>query len=71
MSTSLKKAQAAITEQSYENRSQKKMGPFNWTSINFSTNEWNFFDLSLKEAASLSSFKRNLSKVTLKVPVNK
>ena len=41
-----------------------------WTSINFAANEWNSLDLSLREDASLSSFKQNLSKVTLKIPVN-
>ena len=42
-----------------------------WTSNTFAANEWNSLDLSLREAASLSSFKRNPSTVTLKVPVNK
>ena len=42
-----------------------------WTTNTFAANEWNSLDLSLREAASLSSFKRNPSTVTLKVPVNK
>ena len=42
-----------------------------WTTNTFAANECNSLDLSLREAASLSSFKRNPSTVTLKVPVNK
>ena len=42
-----------------------------WTSKKLAANEWNSLDLSLRETASLSSFKQNPSKVTGKVPVNK
>ena len=54
-----------------EKGQNEKLLPLRWTSNNFAAKEWNSLDLSLREAASLSSFKRHPSKVTLKVPVSK
>ena len=45
-----------------ENAAKRSWGL--WTSINSAANKWNFLDLSLRGAASLSSFKQNVFKVT-------
>lgn len=36
-----------------------------WSSVNFSSNIWNSLDISLREAESLTAFKRGLSKIIL------